>query len=111
VQNVSRLQMLVGLIVAGSTPGTEMQAQGRVLSAVCMRSEQCTSNVCAGRCCNVNQPCECPQPNPQNRLKNTGFDTHVANWGSDGTLTWSSNDSDSCPFSGSLNAAGYPVNE
>jgi hypothetical protein len=62
-----------------------------------------------GRCCPAGSACNCPQPNAGNLLKNPGFDDNVSNWGTEGTFTRDSSDADGCPYSGSLQASGYPA--
>jgi hypothetical protein len=77
--------------------------------SVCSRSEQCTSGLCGGRCCNVGAPCKCTQPNPNNLFANAGFDTNIDGWtfGSDSEIvSWTSADAENCPFSGSILSRG-----
>jgi hypothetical protein len=81
-----------------------------VPGSICSRPEQCSSNLCGGRCCNPGVPCSCPQPSADNVFDNAGFDVDTSGWET-GQETWSVKDADDCPFSGSLRspaASGYP---
>src|SRR5262249_50662075 len=40
---------------------------------LCSRPEQCTSNLCGGKCCNPGAPCKCSQPSKENLIVNPGF--------------------------------------
>jgi hypothetical protein len=84
--------------------------------AICSRSEECTSNLCSGRCCNPGEPCKCPQPNATNTAKNAGLDKTAQDWALQGAPEdgnrWDPEDADGCPFSGSVNIAsddGFPL--
>jgi hypothetical protein len=47
--------------------------------------------------------CTCTQPNAKNVLKNAGIDQDVTGWiASQGSAVYSTSDSESCPFSGSM---------
>jgi len=79
--------------------------------ALCGRDQQCSSGLCGGRCCNPGTPCACHEPSPENLLANAGFDKDLSGWESLLDQTWSSQDVEGCPFSGSAHSAtatGYP---
>lgn len=75
----------------------------------CATADECTSGVCGGRCCAAG--CTCTLPSAANLLKDPGFDSGVGNWttmtvtGSPSSITRSTRDAESCPYSGSLQAS------
>ena len=69
--------------------------------SVCSAAQECSSNICGGRCCA--SACTCTQPNASaNLLQNPGFDTNVSGWSTDSgtTVMWGSGDAENCPYSG-----------
>jgi hypothetical protein len=80
--------------------------------ALCSRGEECASDVCGGRCCASATPCSCPQPSPDNLLKNPGFDQDISGWVLDpgaASYAWQPGpdlDKDGCAFSGGLQMTG-----
>ncbi|MGB8294552.1 MAG: hypothetical protein WCG85_03930, partial [Polyangia bacterium] len=46
--------------------------------------------------------CVCRRPKVGNLLENPGFDSSLVSWAQDGSVSWSNEDSDSCPESGSV---------
>lgn len=78
---------------------------------LCTAAAQCQSGSCSGRCCPSGTPCNCPQPNAANVLKNPGFDTNLSNWNLGVGFAWNSADASQpdataqCPFSGSVVAS------
>jgi hypothetical protein len=78
-----------------------------VPKSICSRAEQCASNLCGGRCCNPGTPCKCTQPSQGNLFTNGGFDSDLSDWmfqdtGPTPYYSWSTQDAEGCPFSGSL---------
>jgi hypothetical protein len=89
--------------------GTCLKRRGR--GQLCEKAEECSSNLCGGRCCDAGEPCTCPQPGAENLLKNPGFDNNLSGWTQDpgpGSFTWHTGDAGldtdydatSCVFSG-----------
>lgn len=83
----------------------------KTVGLTCASADECLTAICGGRCCS--SPCTCPRPSPENLLgSGAGFDdTDLSSWGPPGTMQWSSQDADGCPYSGSvqiLSASGYP---
>jgi hypothetical protein len=84
---------------------------------LCSQDSECSSGDCGGRCCTDGSTCSCPQPSPQNLVRNAGFDKNLTGWGLidlDGgdpatSISWDLADSSMdgrgnlpCPFSGSV---------
>jgi len=81
----------------------------KAVGSVCASLDECTSAVCGGRCCS--SPCTCPQPSPNNLLKNAGFDSDLSSWDvfsgeKEIGVQWNSDDVDGCPYSGSFKVVG-----
>jgi hypothetical protein len=80
------------------------------LGAVCSTFEECGSATCGGRCCSSG--CTCPQPSAGNRFQNAGFDSDLTNWCPSGSLQWTNDDADGCPYSGAaktVTTSGCPT--
>jgi hypothetical protein len=59
-----------------------------------------------GSVCTANHTCLCRTPSSTNLLKNSGFDSSaaLAIWSPSSGVSWNGDDSDLCPYSGSLKA-------
>ena len=88
------------------------------VGSFCQSDTQCQSGTCGnppvpgtapgtGRCCAPGTSCVCHQPSAGNLLTDPGVDnTQLAAWNAehdfDGSATFSTDDRESCPFSGSI---------
>ena len=84
-----------------------MCAPKKAAGATCGGSTECASGVCGGKCCNSGTSCNCPQRTAENLVTNPGFEqeTMLTGWtitAGDGQVVWAVDDSNACPFSGSV---------
>jgi len=67
----------------------------------CISDQNCATDN-EPSCDLASHKCVCRRPKVGNLVQNPGFDSSLASWAQDSSVSWSNEDSDGCPESGSV---------